>query len=136
MSNIQRNTAEINKYRKELKAMLGDISGIDVKIMNIAVNKGLASAKQSTHVKTGFMKKMWGTTPTKKTRKGVEKGLYNGADYSSFVNDGHRLVNSNGETVGFIDGQHMLEKAEKAVRRSMKQEFDKEVQRINGKYNK
>ena len=49
--------------------------------------------------------------PTKKTSHGVEKELNNSADYSSFVNYGHRVVNQNGETVGWVKGQFILEKA-------------------------
>ena len=136
-SNYQQNRKEIDKYRKELKVMMGDISEIDKKVLTIAVNKGLASAKRNTHVVTGFMRLMWGVTPAKKVkRKGVEKALYNAADYSSFVNDGHRIVNKAGETTGFVQGQHQLDTAEKAVRRSLNQEFNKEIERVNKKHDK
>ena len=40
-SNYRRNKAAIDKYRKELKSMMGDINGIDVKILNRAVNEGV-----------------------------------------------------------------------------------------------
>lgn len=136
-SNYNQNKAAIEKYRKQLRTMIKDISGIDAKVLTTAVNKGLASAKRNTPVVTGFMRMMWGVTPTKKKRrKGAEKGMYNAADYSSYVNDGHRLVNGVGETIGFVPGQHQLETAEKAVRRSMKQEFAKEVERVNKKHDK
>jgi hypothetical protein len=117
--------------------MFKDISEIDARVLTVSVNKGVASAKRNTPVVTGFMRKMWGSTPTRrKKRKGAEKGMYNAADYSSYVNDGHRLVNGAGETIGFVEGQHQLETAEKAVRRSMRQEFSKEVERVNRKYDK
>lgn len=137
INNYQHNRKEIDAYRKQLKAMLGDISEIDARILVIAVNKGVASAKRNTPVVTGFMRKMWASTPVKKKkRKGAEKAMYNAADYSSFVNDGHRTVNQAGETTGWIDGQHQLETAEKAVRRSLKQEFSKEIERVSKKYDK
>lgn len=137
MNNYQHNRAEIDKYRKELKAMVKDISAIDARILTIAVNKGMASAKRNTPTVTHFMKASWGVTPTKTTkRKGAEKSLYNGADYSSFVNDGHRKVNQAGETTGWVPGQHQLETAEKAVRRSLKQEFAKEIERVNKAHGK
>jgi hypothetical protein len=137
INNYQHNRKEIDNFRKQLKAMLGDISDIDAKILTTAVNKGVASAKRNTPVDTGFMRKMWGATPVrKKKRRGAEKAMYNAADYSSFVNDGHRTVNQAGETTGWVEGQHQIETAEKAVRRSLKQEFAKEVERVSKKYDK
>ncbi|MDF2907472.1 MAG: protein of unknown function phage head/tail component [Herbinix sp.] len=137
MNNYNHNRAEIEKLRKQLRSMFKDISEIDARVLTVSVNKGVASAKRNTPVVTGFMRKMWGSTPTRrKKRKGAEKGMYNAADYSSYVNDGHRLVNGAGETIGFVEGQHQLETAEKAVRRSMRQEFSKEVERVNRKYDK
>jgi hypothetical protein len=136
-TNYQHNKREIDAFRKQLKAMIKDTTEIDTKCLNIAVNKGLASAKRNTPFVSGFMRKMWGATPTRKVRrKGVQKGLYNAADYASFVNDGHRLVNGAGETTGWVEGQFILERAEKAVRRSLRQEFEKEVERVNRKYDK
>jgi hypothetical protein len=111
MSNYSENKRAIDTFRKELKAMLKDISEIDVRVLNKAVNKGLAVAKRNTPRVTGFMIKSWKSTPTTKSRSGAEKGIVNTADYSSFVNDGHRIVNKSGETVGWVKGQYMLEKA-------------------------
>lgn len=137
INNYQHNHKEIDKFRKELKAMIGDISEIDTRCLNTSVNKGLASAKRGTPVDTGFMRKMWGALPLRKIRrKGVEKTIYNAADYGSFVNDGHRIVNQAGETIGWVEGRFILERAEKAVRRSLLQEFKKEVERVNKKYDK
>jgi len=135
-SNISVNAREMQKFRKELKAMCGDISEIDARVLGSAVLTGVRVAKQNTPVVSGFMRKMWGVTPTIRRKDGTEKAIYNAADYASFVNDGHRTVNQQGETTGFVPGQHMLEKAEKAVFRKMRSEFNKEVRRINGKYNK
>jgi hypothetical protein len=144
ISNYQHNKRAIDDYRKRLKAMLGDISDIDVRILNISVNKGLIVARRNTPVVTGFMRKMWGVTPTKKVkRKGAEKGLCNTADYASFVNDGHRQeVGRYVPAIGkrlvkpWVEGQHQLEAAERAVEKSLKQEFVKEIERVNRKYDK
>lgn len=137
MNNYQRNKSEIDKFRKQLKSMVKDISDVDARVLTKSVNVGLASAKRGTPVDTGFMRKMWGTTALRKARgKGVEKAIYNTADYSSYVNDGHRIVNRAGETVGFVKGQFIVERADKAVRRTMKQEFKKEIERVNKKHGK
>lgn len=136
INNYQNNRKEIDAYRKQLKAMLGDISEIDIKVLSRAVNGGMAVAKRNTPVITGFMRKSWHTTPTAKSKSGVEKSLVNSADYGSYVNDGHRTVNQAGETTGFVKGQFILEKAESAVEKAMIIEFKKEVEKVNKEYGK
>ncbi len=134
MSNESENRAAIDRYRKELKAMFDDISDIDVKVLNKAVNAGMADAAKNTPVLSGFMRGSWFTSHAVKLRDGVAKVLMNSADYSSFVNDGHRVVNKSGETVGFIKGKYMLEHAIDKVDKTMAKEFEKEVERVNKKH--
>lgn len=136
MSNYSDNKKAIDAFRKELRAMLDDISEIDVKVLNKAVNEGVKVAKQNTNAVTGFMRRSWKSTPTQKSKSGAEKGLVNTADYSSFVNDGHRLVNGAGETVGWVKGQYMLEKAIHETEKSMAKDFNAEIERVNKKHDK
>lgn len=136
MNNNQRaNKIAINKYRKELKEMLGEVSEIDIKVLNKAVNIGKADVKENTPVDTGYMKKQWHTTHAQKTTRGVEKKLYNVMEYSSYVNYGHRIV-KNHVTIGFVKGKFMLERAIARVDDTMNLEFKKEVERVNKKYGK
>ncbi|MDD2401693.1 MAG: HK97 gp10 family phage protein [Clostridia bacterium] len=136
MSNYSDNKKAIEQFRKELKSMLGDISDIDVRCLNKAVNIGLGDVKRNTPVDTGFMRKRWHTTPAIKSKDGVTKSLANPADYASYVNDGHRIVDKTGRTTGFVDGQFMLEGAIHKVDKSLKREFEKEVERVNRKHDK
>ena len=135
-SNYRRNKAFIDKYRKELQAMLDDISEIDKRVLDKAVSVGLADAKRNTPVVTGFMRKNWAVTPTKKAAGGVEKELFNTADYAIYVNYGHRVVNRKGETVGWVPGKFILEKAVGKVEKQLVKEFVKEVERVNRKHDK
>lgn len=161
-SNQKYNQAAIKQFRKELSAMLDDITDIDIKCLNKAVNVGLADAKKNTPVgqysnevnfttkdgenvhfttnntrQGGFMRSRWGTTPTRKTKSsGVTKSLVNNADYSEFVNYGHRIVNKKGETVGWVKGKFMLEKAINKVDKALISEFRKEVERVNKEHDK
>jgi hypothetical protein len=135
-SNYRRNKAFIDKFRKELQTMLDDISEIDKRVLSKAVSVGLADAKRNTPVVTGFMRRSWQVMPTKKTSQGVEKELINSADYSSFVNYGHRIVNRSGETVGWVPGKFILEKAVSKVEKQLVEEFRKEVERVNRKHDK
>lgn len=161
MSNYNQNRAEIEKFRKQLRAMIGDISDIDAKVMTRAVHEGKATAVRNTpvgqysnhvHFTTkdgkevdfttattyvgGFMRRSWRVSPTKKIKRVVSKSLFNAADYASYVNDGHRKVNQKNETVGWVDGQFMLERAKHTVNKAMEREFKKEVERVNRKYDK
>lgn len=161
MTNKSQNQAAVNKFRAELKAMIGDISNIDARCLTNAVNTGHRVAVQETPVgdysrvvdfytkdgkhvnftvKTvkmgGFMRRNWKVSPTRKAKRAVEKELSNTADYASFVNDGHRIVNRHGETVGWVEGKFMLDKAIKAVDKQLLIEFKKEVERVNRKHAK
>ena len=135
-SNYRRNKAFIDKYRKELRAMLDDISEIDKRVLNKAVSVGLSDAKRNTPVVTGFMRRSWAASPTKKTGNGAEKELYNTAFYAPYVNYGHRIVNRSGETVGFKKGRFILEKAVGKVEKEIVRLFEKEVERVNRKHDK
>lgn len=138
MNNNQRaNQIAIKQFRKELQAMLGDITEIDIKCLNKAVNEGVAEAKRNTPVVSGFMRRNWRSAPAVKSKTGgATKSIVNGADYASYVNDGHRQVNPAGETVGWVKGQFMLEKAVHKVDKALEREFKKEVERVSKEHDK
>ncbi len=136
-SNQRYNQAAIKKFRKELTSMLGDITDIDVKIMNRAVNEGVIDVKNNTNVVTGYMRRGWKSAPAVKAKAGgVIKSIVNIMDYSSYVNYGHRIVNKSGETVGFVKGQFMLERAVRKVDKALIREFKKEVEKVNRNHDK
>lgn len=136
-SNYQRNKAFINQFRKELSSMLGDITEIDMKVLNRAVNEGVADVKRNTPVDTGYMRKSWRATPAMKSKTGgVIKIIVNNMHYASYVNYGHRVVNRKGATVGFVKGHYMLEKAINKVEKALAREFKKEVERVNRKHDR
>lgn len=135
-SNQRHNQIAISQFRKELKAMFDDIRDIDTKCLNKAVNIGVKDVKSNTNVVSGYMRKNWSATPTVKSNKGVSKQIINIMDYASHVNYGHRIVNKNGDTVGFVKGQFMLEKAISKVDKALVKEFEKEVERVSRKHDK
>lgn len=140
MSNASTNAAAIDKYRDELRAMLGDISQIDRKVLTSAVNVGLRDVKRNTPVNKspyvigGTLRKGWHVTPTQPIGNGVQKALENNVYYAPYVNDGHRIVSKTGETVGYVEGQHFLEHANNVVEKAMIQEFDAEIKRVQSKH--
>lgn len=142
-NNYRANQIAIKQFRKELEAMFDDIREIDKKCLNKAVNLGSAYAKRNTPVGKysggkvgGFMRKNWHVSRTSVTPKGIEKSLYNTADYSSFVNDGHRIVDGKGNTVGFVKGKYILERAIRRVDKSLERELKKEVEEVRRKHDK
>lgn len=161
MNNREKNEKAIAEYRKKLKAMQVDISKLDTKVLNKAVNRGLASAKRNTPVgqysnevnfttkdgkevsfttkgaKTGgFMRRSWKVSRIFKTANGIAKALFNTADYAESVNYGHRIVDKLGNTTGWVKGQFMLKKADDTTIRNVRKEYESEIERINKKYDK
>ncbi|MDU3526417.1 HK97 gp10 family phage protein [Clostridium sp.] len=136
-SNRKYNEAAVRQFRKELLSMFDDIEEIDKRVLNTSVNKGVAIAKKNTNVVTGFMRRSWRSAPAVKSKTGeVTKSIVNSADYSEYVNYGHRIVNKLGETVGWVKGQFILEKAVGFIERQLVKEFKNEVERINKKHDK
>lgn len=166
MSNYSENAKAIDQYRKELRAMMDDIMEIDKDVLNQAMNEGVAYAKRHTPVGKhpnpvtftvkrgpkagkivsfkvgspivgGFLYKSWHKLRTKKSAQGVEAELVNTAEYASYWNDGHRIVNSkNGPTKGFVKGTHVLEETGAYIEKRMATLFEKEVKAVQNKHDK
>ena len=62
--------------------------------------KCVREVKRKTHWISGNLRRRWSSR--------TEKGS-NDVEYAPYVNDGHRIVRG-GKTVGYAEGQHMLEK--------------------------
>ena len=129
-SNYRRNKSALDVFRKELEAEMGDLSEIDIKLLNQAVNEGVRDIKKNTPVRTGWLRKSWRSTPAVKSTSGVKKVLVNTADYSEFVNYGHRVVSRSGKTTGFVPGNHMLEKGVSYIDSRLMSLFKAEIERI------
>lgn len=136
-SNYRRNKALIDKFRKELEEMLEDAAGVEKIILDKVGNKAVRRLKENTPVDTGFMRKSWRSAPAVKNKANeVTKTIVNTADYAEYVNYGHRIVNKKGETVGFVKGHYMLEKALGQAEKELVQAFEEEIRRINKAHDK
>lgn len=144
--------------------MVDDIKEIDIRVLNQAMNEGVTYAKRRTPVGFyqnpvtftvkrgpdagkivsfnvrgqrvgGFLRKSWHKLRTKKSASGVEAELVNNAEYASYWNDGHRIVNKKGgETKGFVKGTYVLEKTGEYIERRMEEIFEKEVKVVQEKH--
>ena len=85
----------------------------------------------------GWLRWNWHKLRTKKSAQGVEAELVNTAEYASYWNDGHRIVNSrNGPTKGFVKGTYVLEEAGAYIEKRMAMLFEKEVRAVQNKHDK
>lgn len=104
-SNYRRNKAALDAFRKDLEAEMGDLSEIDIKLLNQAVNEGVRDIKKNTPGSTGHLRKSWRSAPAVKGPSGVKKVLVNMADYSEFVNYGHRVCKPIGKDNRICSGK-------------------------------
>jgi len=158
LSNLKENSDNIQKFRKELEEALENVAEIDKRVLKKAVNMAVRVAKEETPVGEypnkvefttkdgkrvsfkvtkkvgGNLRRNWFTTKVTETSSGVTGTVYNNVDYAIPVNNGHRVKNSEGRTVGFVKGKFMLQKAVKAAEKAMVEEFKKAVKEVKQKY--
>ena len=142
MSNINYNANKkaIDEFRKELMAMVEDIREIDIRVLNRAVSDGIKYAKNNSPVITGWYRKNWKSAPAVKSKGGgVTKVLVNSAEYASFVNYGHRTVDDDGNTTGYVKsqkGDHLLERTVIYAGKQLEKEFEKEIKAVPRRHDK
>ena len=81
----------------------------------------------------GTFRRGWKRRRAKKVGKVWESGLFNNTEYGIFVNNGHRVVNKDGVTVGYVKGERMLEQGIDAARRQSEPLFRQEIARVKQK---
>lgn len=86
-----------------------------------------------SHKQGGTFRRGWKWNRAKKVGKVWESGLFNNTEYGIFVNNGHRVVNKDGVTVGYVKGERMLEQGIDAARRQSEPLFRQEIARVKQK---
>lgn len=81
----------------------------------------------------GTLKRAWKRNRAKKVGKMWESGLFNNTEYGIYVNNGHRVVNKDGVTVGYVKGVRMLEQGIDAARRQSEPLFRQEIASVKQK---
>ena len=118
--------------------MVDDIREIDIRVLNQAVNEGMRYAKKNSPVITGVYRKNWRSAPAVRSKDGgVTKNLVNSADHASYVNYGHRIVDQDGNTIGYVkskQGDHLLEKTQNYVSKRLIERFKKEVEAVQNRH--
>ena len=81
----------------------------------------------------GTLRRGWQNGGTKRVGNGFESRYFNNVLYGGYVNDGHRIVNRHGETVGYKEGVHMLEQGQNTAKAAAGAIFSAEIQRVKNR---
>ena len=119
-----------NRFLLQLKTLNADLDESAKRVVNQMADVGMAKTVGETPHKTGYLKKMWFRQQTKKNSGKWKVGYQNNVYYAIYVNNGHRRVNTQGETTGWTSGKHMLEKGMNEARRQSETLFRMEVSRV------
>jgi len=125
---------EVKQLAEKLKELTIASGRIHKKVAERIAQLAIRKVKMLTPVDTGDLRNNWKYHIVKEgdTYKIV---LYNQVEYALFVEKGHRIVIA-GQTVGYVDGQFMLELTEQEMERiaprMWQREIEKEWRRILG----
>lgn len=125
---------EVKQLAEKLKKLTIASGRIHKKVAERIAQLAIRKVKMLTPVDTGDLRNNWKYHIVKEgdTYKIV---LYNQVEYALFVEKGHRIVIA-GRTVGYVDGQFMLELTEQEMERiaprMWEREIEKEWRRILG----
>lgn len=125
---------EVKQLAEKLKELTIASGRIHKKVAERIAQLAIRKVKMLTPVDTGDLRNNWKYHIVKEgdTYKIV---LYNQVEYALFVEKGHRIVIA-GRTVGYVDGQFMLElteqEMERIAQRMWEREIEKEWRRILG----
>lgn len=126
--------SDIDALISKLKTLSPDIKKLSKKALNQSVHYGENYAKKNSPVKSGIFRDGWISTKTVEKAGDIEKSIINRADYASYVNYGHRLVDRNGNTKGYVfskKGDHLLERTCEKIQAKLKTLLEKEVESLN-----
>ncbi|WP_342556650.1 HK97 gp10 family phage protein [Lysinibacillus sp. FSL P4-0201] len=125
---------EVKQLAEKMKELTIASGKIHKKVAERIAQLTIRKVKMLTPVGTGDLRNNWKYHIIKQgdTYKII---IYNNLEYALFVEKGHRIVIA-GRTVGFVDGQFMLELTEQEMERLApriwEREIEKEWRRILG----
>ena len=122
---------EVKRLQQQLKELLIASGRIHKKVADRIALLAIRKVKMLTPVDTGDLRNNWKHHVIKQgdTYKII---IYNQVEYALFVEKGHRIVVA-GQTVGFVDGQFMLELTEKEMERLAPRMWEREIEKEWGR---
>lgn len=134
------NSRNFAHFRKQLELLLADTDESAKRVASRMADVGLAETKRNTPVgqykdgrQGGTLRKGWLKSPTYKAGNAFLAGYANNVEYGIYVNNGHRVVNKEGKTVGYVKGFRMLEQGMDKARRQTETLFRQEIARVKRK---
>ena len=102
-------------------------------VVSFTTKEGKAVSFRVAHKEGGTLYQGWMDGGTRRVGNGYESRYYNNTFYVIYVNNGHRVVNRKGITVGYKEGVRMLEQGQDAAKEAAPALFDAEIQRVKAK---
>ena len=133
------NKQNMEKFRNQLELCCLELETIPKKVVSQMADVGIAVTKMKTPVNKdpkvigGTLRKAWTKTKVHKVGNCYISGYTNNTSYAMFVNNGHRIVNATGETIGYVPPQKMLEKGMTEARQQTEILFRGEVAKVKRK---
>lgn len=135
-------TMDFSQYMAALKQLGTDLNESARRVNSQMNTKGMEVTVKNTPVghyphesgkQGGTLRRGWHNGGTKRVGNGYESRYYDNVFYAGYVNDGHRVVNRRHETVGYVEGVHMLEQGQNAAKAAADAIFNAEIQRVKNK---
>lgn len=148
-------TQDYKQFRAALEKLGADLDDSARRVVNGMANVGLNVTKKNTPVGGyqiytdskgrkrlrrikgatigGTMRRGWKKSKALKLGHNWQAGYTNSTEYGIYVNNGHRVVNKEGVTVGYVKGKRMLEQGIDAARRQSETLFRQEIDRVKQK---
>lgn len=118
---------EVKQLAKNLKELTIASGKIHRKVAERVAQLAIRKVKMLTPVDTGDLRNNWKYHIIKQGDN-YKIVIYNQVEYALFVEKGHRIVIA-GRTVGFKDGQFMLELTEQEMERIAPRMWEREIQK-------
>ncbi len=81
-------------------------------------------SKDKTPVRSGKLKKKYKLFENEKIPGGYQKKMTNTAPHFHLIEKGHRLVTKSGKEIGFVEGEHMVERTMKEMEETVPEELE------------
>lgn len=120
----------LKELGNKLKVSDKTIDELMSKVLNDIAVEVIKGAVLLSPVDTGHLRLSWFSNFRRDADGAYVCEVYNNATYARFVERGHRIVNRNGVTVGWVDGVFMLKISEERAKR----ELDKYIKRTVDRY--
>lgn len=124
------NQNDLKKFLSKCKGFNKDFKALGKKTLTLSTNAGLKYAKKNSPVITTNFREKWSLGKVRNVGPNFERDIKNSAEYASYVNYGHRILDKNGNTIGYVTskmGDHLLEKSINTIQKIMPKIFSKEL---------